>query len=64
MGATMMPAPSSEGHGLRARRQDHNVNWLVPATNRYPIVAAPWVLRLNQGKAMPRATTSPGDVWA
>ncbi len=28
--------------------QNHNVNVLVPATYRYPIGAAPWVLRLNQ----------------
>ena len=48
-GATMYCAPSSEGLWIHARAQDHNVNWLVPATNCYPIVAAPWVLRLDQG---------------
>ena len=38
-----------ERRSLRARGQDHNVNWLVPAANCYPIGAPPWVLRLNQG---------------
>ena len=39
---------STEGRGLRGRGQDHNVDWLVPATYRYPIAAAPRVLRLNE----------------